>query len=174
MKNTLRILLVVWSLGGCQSFENKNDPQDDIGQTPLLMEPLEALPAIDSTLFTVRGMPVWSDYLELHSRLSNLSQLRPQGLDVFLTELEKQSLKILKSPFPEFYEKSSIRGRMKVLHTMIMRARYAAYKNDSSLLNNSLQQLYTATQAVNSRIQTLDTSALATSTLEINPDEPSP
>lgn len=160
----LLCFLVLWS---CQSPSEQSKSRP--AEKPALQLPtLEKLAAVDSTFFTTQQKPIWPEYIELYSKLRNLEQLRPEGLDVFLIDLEKQSLQIIKKPFPLSYEQAPIRGRIKVMHTMIMQARYAAFKNDSTLLHSSLQKLYTAVQALHNRLESIDT---ASSTLDLNPNE---
>ena len=163
----IRFLLCFFVFWSCQSPSEQSETKPT--ENPRLQLPsLEKLAVVDSTFFTTQQKPVWPEYLELYSKLRNLEQLRPEGLDVFLIDLEKQSLQIIKKPFPLSYEQAPIRGRMKVMHTMIMQARYAAFKSDSTLLHSSLEQLYTAVRALHNRLESIDT---ASSTLDLNPDE---
>ncbi|MGC6479969.1 MAG: hypothetical protein ACON42_06310 [Flavobacteriaceae bacterium] len=170
MKHWILFFVGTFCLLGCRTSDSQQavvTTEQDFIDLPAV----EALPTLDSTFFTQHQKEVWPEYIELHSSFNNLSQLRPEGLDVFLTDLEKQSLDLLKKSFPEAYEKPPIRGRIKVMHTMIMQARYAAFRNDSLLLDQSLKQLKDAIQAVNSRLLSLET---VSPTWELSPADIDP
>ena len=85
---------------------------------------------------------LWTDFKKLMDAMEDISRLNPQGVMTYLKELYKISLKLLKNPFPEKFDKLPIYSRIKVVQTQIIKCHYYASNKQNQQLNQALEQLY--------------------------------
>ena len=71
-----------------------------------------------------------------------MTQLNPAGIMTFISELYKITSTLLKSPFPEKFDKLPIYSRIKVVQTQIIKSHFYAANKQNEKLNQSLDELY--------------------------------
>ena len=116
------------------------------------------------------GLEEWEDFERLHESMARLSELNLRDVDVDLLALSGRLKNFAKKKFPSSLEVPQIRSRLKVVEMQAQKARYfnRHYKKDS--LVPSLEKLYTAYNAMLSRMLSLreESSAVSSETIDIN------
>ena len=74
--------------------------------------------------------------------MEDISKLNPAGIMTFISELYKTTSSLLKSPFPEEFDKLPIYSRIKVVQTQIIKCHFYADNKQNEKLNQSLDELY--------------------------------
>jgi len=84
----------------------------------------------------------WIQFKKFKDAMEDMSQLNPAGIMTFVSELYKITSSLLKSPFPEQFDKLPIYGRIKVVQTQIIKCHFYAANKQNEKLNQSLDKLY--------------------------------
>ncbi len=84
----------------------------------------------------------WIQFKKFKDAMEDISQLNPAGIMTFLSELYKTTNSLLKSPFPEEFDKIPIYSRIKVVQTQIIKCHFYAANKQNKKLNQSLNKLY--------------------------------
>ena len=84
----------------------------------------------------------WSAFQNFKEAIEDLSKLNTKGTLFFLADLSKITNILLQSSFPPVFNKPHIYGRVKVVHSQIIKSHYYASKNDNKNLNHALDNLY--------------------------------
>jgi hypothetical protein len=84
----------------------------------------------------------WTHFLKFKDAMEDMSKLNPAGIIIFLSELNQITTDLIKAPFPENYDKLPIYGRIKVVHTLVIKCHFYAVNQQNEKLNRALEELY--------------------------------
>ena len=84
----------------------------------------------------------WTQFKKFKDAIEDMTQLNPEGIMTFISELYKITSTLLKSPFPEKFDKLPIYSRIKVVQTQIIKSHFYAANKQNEKLNQSLDELY--------------------------------
>jgi hypothetical protein len=84
----------------------------------------------------------WTNFKKFKDAMEDMSKLNPAGIMTFLSELNQITTDLIKAPFPENYDKLPIYGRIKVVHTQIIKCHFYAVNQQNEKLNQALDELY--------------------------------
>ena len=84
----------------------------------------------------------WVQFKKFKDSMEDISQLNPVSIMTFISELYKTTSSLLKSPFPEEFDKLPIYSRIKVVQTQIIKCHFYAANKQNIKLNQSLKELY--------------------------------
>jgi len=84
----------------------------------------------------------WIQFKKFKDAMEDIKQLNPVGIMTFISELYKTTSSLLKSSFPEEFDKPAIYSRIKVVQTQIIKCHYYATNKQNEKLNESLDKLY--------------------------------
>ena len=84
----------------------------------------------------------WIQFKKFKDAMEDISQLNPASIMTFISELYKTAASLLKSPFPEEFDKLPIYSRIKVVQTQIIKCYFYASNKQNIKLNQALDELY--------------------------------
>mgnify|MGYP001217010204 FL=1 len=84
----------------------------------------------------------WIQFKKFKDSMEDIKELNPAGIMTFISELYKTTSSLLKSSFPEEFNKPAIYSRIKVVQTQIIKCHYYATNKQNEKLNQSLDKLY--------------------------------
>lgn len=84
----------------------------------------------------------WTNFKKFKDAIEDMSQLNPEGIMTFISELYKITSTLLKAPFPDTFDKLPIYGRVKVVQTQIIKCHFYATNKQNEKLNQALDELY--------------------------------
>jgi hypothetical protein len=84
----------------------------------------------------------WPDFKAFKNAIEDISKLNPEGIVVFLADLQKLTLLLLNSPHPAPFNSLPVFGRIRVVHTQINKCYFYASRKQNEKLNEALKLLY--------------------------------
>lgn len=145
MLHHFSIVFVISCFFSCQ--EKKSDIQHTAGkaQEKLMIDaPNNAtqLTLLSPEFIEENNINQWTQFKKFKDAIEDISKLNPAGIMTFISELYKTTSSLLKSPFPEEFDKVPIYSRIKVVQTQIIKCHFYAANKQNKKLNQSLDELY--------------------------------
>jgi hypothetical protein len=139
------IVLVIVCFFSCQ--EKKSDTQQtaDKTQEKLTIDAPDhatQLTQLTPEFIEENNINQWTQFKKFKDAMEDISKLNPAGIMTFISELYKTTSSLLKSPFPEEFDKLPIYSRIKVVQTQIIKCHFYAANKQNKKLNQSLNELY--------------------------------
>ena len=145
MQRYFSLVLMIICLFSCE--EKKSDTRPIVDKT----EDKLTIAAPDHATHLTRLTPgfieennidQWTQFKKFKDAMEDITQLNPAGIMTFISELYKITNSLLKSPFPEKFDKLPIYSRIKVVQTQIIKCHFYADNKQNEKLNQSLDELY--------------------------------
>ena len=139
------LVLMIICLFSCE--EKKSDTQSIIDKTKdklTIAAPDHAtqLTQLTPEFMEENNIDQWTQFRKFKDAMEDMTKLNPAGIMTFISELYKITNSLLKSPFPEKFDKLPIYSRIKVVQTQIMKCHFYAANKQNEKLNQSLDELY--------------------------------
>ncbi|MGB0395608.1 MAG: hypothetical protein ACPGC6_02450 [Flavobacteriaceae bacterium] len=139
------LVLMIICLFSCK--EKKSDTQQVIDKTEdklTIDTPDHAteLNQLTPEFIAENKIDQWTQFKKFKDAMEDMTQLNPAGIMTFISELYKITSSLLKSPFPEKFDKLPIYSRIKVVQTQIIKCHFYAANKQNEKLNRSLDELY--------------------------------
>ncbi len=84
----------------------------------------------------------WVQFIKFKDAVEDITLLNTAEIMTFISELYKTTTSLLKTPFPEDFNKFPIYSRVKVIQTQIIKCHFYAANRQNKKLNKSLNKLY--------------------------------
>ena len=139
------IVLMIICLFSCE--EKKSDSSSIVDKTKdklTISAPDNAtqLTQLTPKFLEENNIDQWTQFKKFKDAIEDMTQLNPAGIMTFISELYKITSTLLKSPFPEKFDKLPIYSRIKVVQTQIIKCHFYAANKQNEKLNQSLDKLY--------------------------------
>ncbi|MGA0431659.1 MAG: hypothetical protein ACO3M9_06730 [Flavobacteriaceae bacterium] len=118
-------------------------------------KPPENLAQFDADFASKYQLENWKELMEFKKGFESLHRLNPKGLTVFLKGLDNQTIRLLKSDFPETFDNEPIKSRLKVVRMEVMKCIYFAENRQNEALQKSLENLYQSYSIFINRLVTM-------------------
>lgn len=139
------IVLMIVSLYACKEKKPNTQQTADKTEEKLIIDaPDQAtqLTQLSPQFIEENNINQWTQFNKFKDAIEDISQLNPAGIMTFISELYKTTSSLLKSPFPEEFNKQPIYSRIKVVQTQIIKCHFYAVNKQNEKLNQSLDELY--------------------------------
>ena len=141
----LIFLIVILSFGSCKQMQPKVKIDKIVKQDSLKIDTLENIVKFVqfSPEFIVENkIDQWPDFKAFKNAIEDISKLNPEGIVVFLADLQKLTLMLLNSPHPAPFNSLPIFSRIRVVHTQINKCYFYALRKQNDKLNEALKLVY--------------------------------
>ena len=98
----------------------------------------------------------WLEFTDFVQSFESLIKLNPEGIQVFLEDIELKAKALKKSKYPEHLDIPDIKSRLKVVQTMILQSKFYSQNKQWENLDLSLQNLYLSYNSFISRIKSVN------------------
>jgi len=98
----------------------------------------------------------WSEFTDFIESFESLIKLNPEGIQVFLEDIELKLKALKKSKYPKHLDIPDIKSRLKVVQTMILQSKFYSQNKQWENLDLSLQNLYLSYNSFISRIKSVN------------------
>jgi len=153
----IKVLLFLLFLNSCQDVKkvsNKNSINDSfVGfkfSPPTKLVPISLEYRIKNNIFN------WSEFTDFIESFESLIKLNPEGIQVFLEDIELKLKALKKSNYPKHLDIPDIKSRLKVVQTMIIQSKFYSQNKKWEELDLSLQNLYLSYNSFISRIKSVN------------------
>tara|TARA_B110000444_G_scaffold186604_1_gene175789 strand:+ start:4251 stop:4754 length:504 start_codon:yes stop_codon:yes gene_type:complete len=154
-KLKILFILIFFLAISCQET-NKALVNQDIKIKDFEFSPPVKLVSI-STKYRIRNNIFnWPEFTAFTNSFENLTKLNPEGILVFIEELELKLKVLSKSNFPKKLDLPDIKSRLKVVQTMLLQSKYHSKNKDWKSLDESLRSLYTSYNSFIDRIKSIN------------------
>ena len=141
----LLLFIVVLSLGSCKQIQPKVEVDETVKQDSLKIDTPEIeVKFIEFTpeFIVENEIEKWPDFIVFKDAIEDISKLNPEGIVVFLKDLQKLTFLLINSPYPEPFNSLPISSRIRVVQTQINKCYFYASSNQNEKLNEALKLLY--------------------------------
>ena len=141
----LLLFIVVLSLGSCKQIQPKVEVDETVKQDSLKIDTPEIeVKFIEFTpeFIVENEIEKWPDFIVFKDAIEDISKLNPEGIVIFLKDLQKLTFLLLNSPHPEPFNSLPISSRIRVVQTQINKCYFYASSNQNEKLNEALKLLY--------------------------------
>ena len=141
----LLLFIVVLSLGSCKQIQPKVEVYEIVNQDSLKIDTPEIeVKFIEFTpeFIVENEIEKWPDFIVFKDAIEDISNLNPEGIVIFLKDLQKLTFLLLNSPHPEPFNSLPISSRIRVVQTQINKCYFYASNNQNEKLNEALKLLY--------------------------------
>jgi len=155
MLRFLSVLLLLIGFFSCKENKAEIQPSAKIVLEPLTFDRPKAsrqLVEFSPEFIEENQINQWSEFNKFKEEMEDMSQLNPEGIMTFLSELLKLTTALLKAPFPDNFDKLPIYGRIKVVQTQIIKCHFYASNQQNEKLNQALDELYSEYNILMKRI----------------------
>lgn len=136
-------LLVFIGLISCESSNTKQIGKAHVSLSPIKIEKNDLKVHAFNTKGIIDSILMQKEaFSEFKTTIEDLSKLNPDGIETFLNEAVHKCDKLLRAKIPPPFDTPEIKGRLKVVKTHLLRARYFSNETQARELNQSLNDLY--------------------------------
>ena len=144
LRHFLIVLTIIYFFS-CQEKKSETQHRGDKTEKKLTIDaPNHAtrLTQLTPEFIEENNINKWIQFKKFKDAMEDISQLNPASIMTFISELYKTSASLLKSPFPEEFDKLPIYSRIKVVQTQIIKCYFYASNKQNIKLNQALDELY--------------------------------
>lgn len=139
------LLFTLPLLVACQNSQTavQTDAGNPLDSIPL-RPPLHAVntQTLSEDFIINNKMGQWDEFLQFQESIEDLSQLNPEGLQVFLVDILNKTKQLLNAPFPEPFDSPQIKSRVKLVQMQTMKSIYFTQHYTQDSLLQGLDKLY--------------------------------
>ena len=107
-------------------------------------------------------------FSKFRTTIEDLSKLNQEGLEPFLNDALINCNQLLKEKLPLPYDVPEVKGRLKVVKTQLIKARFHSEEKMQLELNQSLRELYIAYSAYLKRIDGITMEEISSDSIDLN------
>ena len=156
-KSMLKIVIIFTLLNSCKEVKtdlivrNNNDSIINfMFSPPIKLDSLPVAYRIKNNIFN------WSELTVFIDAFENLSILNPEGIEVFIDDLDLKLKALSKSSFPQHLDLPDIKSRLKVVRTKLLQTKFHSKNKSWENLDLSLQELYLSYNSLIKRIKSIN------------------